>query len=167
MNTKQNFFVQLDGGWGDIIANTYEETNRVTFIDNELNLYISLDKNSEKKSKLANNYEQLYKTLDGKYNFRIYFSEIKNGPVNGLIFGISVNDLTKIKRNYVTGITINKTRYDLELLSNNVIPLKNNMQIDYQLLDKFLNNAKANLYISDERMKDISEFIKNALKPTK
>lgn len=167
MNTKQNFFDQLDGGWGDIIANTYEETNRVAFIDNELNLYISLDKNSEKKSKLANNYEQLYKTLDGKYKFRIHLSEIKDGPVNSLMFGISVNDLTKIKGNYVTGITISKLSYDFKLYSNNAIPNKNDMQIDYQLLDEFLNNAKANLYISDERMKDISEFIKNTLKPTK
>lgn len=166
---KQNFFDQLDGGWGDIIANTYEETNRVAFIDNELNLYISLDKNSEKKSKLANNYEQLYKTLDGKYNFRIHFSEIKDGPVNSLMFGISVNDLTKIKGNYVTGITISKLSYGFKfkLYSNNAIPPKNDMQIDYQLLDEFLNNAKANLNISDERMKDISEFIKNTLKPTK
>ena len=26
MNTKQNFFDQLDGGWGDLIADTYKKT---------------------------------------------------------------------------------------------------------------------------------------------
>ena len=52
MNIKQNFFDQLDGGWGDLIADTYEEYSNEKYIlqfegtdeyDNKINIKIKTD----------------------------------------------------------------------------------------------------------------------------
>lgn len=52
MNNKQNFFDQLDGGWGDLIADTYEEYSNEKYIlqfegtdefDNKINIKIKTD----------------------------------------------------------------------------------------------------------------------------
>ena len=52
MNIKQNFFDHLDGGWGDLIADTYEEYSNEKYIlqfegtdefDNKINIKIKTD----------------------------------------------------------------------------------------------------------------------------
>lgn len=52
MNNKQNFFDQLDGCWGDVIADTYEEYSNEKYIlqfegtdefDNKINIKIKTD----------------------------------------------------------------------------------------------------------------------------
>ena len=52
MNNKQNFFDHLDGGWGDLIADTYEEYSNEKYIlqfegtdefDNKINIKIKTD----------------------------------------------------------------------------------------------------------------------------
>ena len=51
MNTKQNFFDQLDGGWGDLIADTYKEAETTTLdydIDEGGKKYIGFGQNKKK-----------------------------------------------------------------------------------------------------------------------
>ena len=49
MNIKQNFFDHLDGGWGDVIADTYEEHNRDYFYYiKDKNIKIDIDKDTRK-----------------------------------------------------------------------------------------------------------------------
>ena len=45
---KQEFFDQLDGGWGDLIADTYKEANKPCFLyDKYLDIKIFLDEKSK------------------------------------------------------------------------------------------------------------------------
>ena len=69
MNNKQNFFDHLDGGWGDLIADTYEEYSNEKYIlqfegtdefDNKINIKIKTD----------------VEKLIMQCQYKIYFSEL-------------------------------------------------------------------------------------------
>ena len=57
MNTKQNFFDHLDGGWGEIIADTYKDAETTTLdydIDEEGKKYISFGQRKKKLNDYIN-----------------------------------------------------------------------------------------------------------------
>ena len=47
---KQNFFDQLDGGWGDLIADTYSKNNIVLFDITNSTINVNLYNNEEETS---------------------------------------------------------------------------------------------------------------------
>ena len=104
MNTKQNFFDQLDGGWGDLIADTYKKANEylisiqatsdegiplvLDYLDNGLLTYVTLQVNSIDIKMIHD---------EGKYNNGkemklCWFSFFYVWAENMLIDGMTVED---------------------------------------------------------------------------
>ena len=90
---KQNFFDHLDGGWGDLIADTYEEANKPCFLyDKYLDIKIYLDEKSKEIYKDNNVYSIIYKDLYNK-NYKITVSlETLNYHDKSLTLGITMAD---------------------------------------------------------------------------
>ena len=67
---KQNFFDQLDGGWGDVIANTYKDYNKITYkIEN---VSAIADQSTVQVKDYDEAYEEKYLTTDKKFILRLF-----------------------------------------------------------------------------------------------
>ena len=64
---KQNFFDELDGGWGDLLADTYEEANSVLLINHTKNIIVTIDHSTLKEFENDNCYYEMYISLDKKF----------------------------------------------------------------------------------------------------
>ena len=82
-NTKTNFFDHLDGGWGDIIADTYRSSQSIIFsssenlINNEpLNVQIDKDDEAlevEQSYTVDYDYKEIYLSKDTRYKIIILY----------------------------------------------------------------------------------------------
>lgn len=94
---KQNFFDNLDGGWGDIIADTYKEANSILFINHTRNITATIDHSTLKENENHNCYYEMYTSLDKKYKVGLsllygeYYFTGKEGAMH-LQFSLHVND---------------------------------------------------------------------------
>ena len=65
MNNKKQFLDQLDGGWGDIIADTYEKHNNVVIQDKENDITLTLDNTKDPEiTTYQDNYQETYTSKD-------------------------------------------------------------------------------------------------------
>ena len=103
MNNKQNFFDQLDGGWGDLIADTYEEYSNEKYIlqfegtdelDNKINIKIKTD------------VEKLIMQCQYKINFSELGDYIKSSTVVKFPSDVEVFVNDKLSENKYNGMYI-------------------------------------------------------------
>ena len=67
---KQNFFDQLDGGWGDVISDTYKDYNKITYkIEN---VSAIADQSTIQVKDYDDAYEEKYLTTDKKFILRLF-----------------------------------------------------------------------------------------------
>ena len=94
---KQNFFDHLDGGWGDVIADTYKEANSVLLINHTRNITVTIDHSTLKEFENDNCYYEMYISLDKKFKvclsllYEEEFFNLKEGK-HYLQFGLQVKD---------------------------------------------------------------------------
>ena len=172
---KQNFFDHLDGGWGDIIADTYKDANKTFFLyDKHLDIKIFLDEKSKEIYKDNNIYSIIYKDLYNK-NYTITFSLETSNKLNyhdrPLTLGITIVDNpTGFIKTY---ITING-KYDYISTKNKYMYLNKKLAIylleeGFDILNKqfininqdtipivYFNNIKT---IIKNKITDITDFM--------
>ena len=67
---KQNFFDQLDGGWGDVISDTYKDYNKITY--KIKNVSAIADQSTIQVKDYDGAYEEKYLTTDKKFILRLF-----------------------------------------------------------------------------------------------
>ena len=94
---KQNFFDHLDGGWEDLIADTYKEANSILLINHTRNITVTIDHSNFKEFENNNCYYEMYISLDKKFKvclsllYEEEFFNLKEGK-HYLQFGLQVKD---------------------------------------------------------------------------
>lgn len=97
---KQNFFDHLDGGWGDVIANTYKDYNKITY--KIKNVSAIADQSTIQVKDYNYAYEEKYLTTDKKFILRLFIRTGKYYNFRKLekeksSFGINLED-SKLER---------------------------------------------------------------------
>ena len=142
MKTKQNFFDHLDGGWGDLIADTYEEYNNIMFYDThrDINLILTNQHNPRVYKYQVNYYEEDYKAQDkDKVNYKIdltlYMANTNELKLSVAIQNIDVVD--SINDNYMKlSFYVDEERTVKDNHSSEII------MIEHNFIRSFLRRAK-------------------------
>ena len=97
---KQNFFDQLDGGWGDVISDTYKDYNKITYKIENVSAIADQSTIQVKDYNYA--YEEKYLTTDKKFILRLFIRTGKYYNFRKLekeksSFGINLED-SKLER---------------------------------------------------------------------
>ena len=130
---KKNFFDQLDGGWEDVLANTYKEHNKFItvfrsndsyMIDGGLTIRINpKDYEAEETFNINYRYREIYVDSSDKYKFIIFYNnntslfnkslEVSIVVLDKSYNGGYISDRTPIYNKYTiyTNATSNNGRY--------------------------------------------------------
>ena len=145
MNNKINFFDHLDGGWGDLIADTYKEYNNIMFYDThrDINLILTNLHNLKVYKGRVNYYEEDYKAQDkDKVNYKIdltlYMTNTNELKFSVAIQNIDVVDFTN--DNYMNiSFYIPDERITKDIYSDYIEEI---IKIEPTFLKNYLNRAR-------------------------
>ena len=158
MNNKINFFDQLDGGWSDLIADTYEKHNNVAIQDKENDKTLTLDNTKDPEiTTYQDNYQETYTSKDGDFLFDLSVSLSAKSLLSvgneAIRFSLVITDTDVYNDEEV----INVTLYE----DNEAFVYSNEVAINTSFLKTFLDKAKP--YIKPREPKLLDSFIKLVL----
>ena len=150
---KQNFFDQLDGGWGDVIANTYKDANKITY--KIKNVSAIADQSTIQVKDYNYAYEEKYLTTDKKFILRLFIRTGKYYNFRKLekeksSFGINLED-SKLEREISAfGIILEDSESNEKISYYDIAPYKRhacdsgsdeNIEIDKKFIFDFIDRA--------------------------
>ena len=151
---KQNFFDQLDGGWGDVISDTYKDYNKITYkIEN---VSAIADQSTIQVKDYDGAYEEKYLTTDKKFILRLFimtgeYYNFKKLEREKSSFGINLED-SKLEREISSfGIILEDSESNERISYYDIAPVykrhacdsgsDENIEIDKKFIFDFIDRA--------------------------
>ena len=168
MNNKINFFDQLDGNWGDVIADTYRNASSIVYTDkkaqNNVNISLS-NENPDNKSVYANQntYTETYIADDDKHKIKFIVKIDENFSAELNIFVELHNptiELDRGKEYLQSFVVIRRDEYNSK--GYKFLTQHDDVSVKHEFVFNIIDIAREKLDLDLDECNQIKEILKNS-----